>query len=271
MDITPLQAFAAGAALSSTSLGTTFTILGTSGLGQSRLGVVLSSAAMMDDVVGLVMSGVISSLGTSSDFSAITVIRPVFVSIGFAMVLPAVCIWIVMPLTKLIIKSSITLKGFTLHRMLEAKHAAFVAHTLVLVGLVTGASYAGTSNLFAAYLAGACVTWWDGLYEQLSTELKPSRSPQDGKKATKASASAGHAASQQRNQQREPHQEDRVNRIKKIKSREQSQPQGKQHLRKAMTMIKNACHQGPKVIDNPKTCMAPRSSHPTILVLSNVS
>ncbi|KAK2865228.1 hypothetical protein FQN49_003791, partial [Arthroderma sp. PD_2] len=52
---TPLQAFAAGAALCSTSLGTTFTILNTSGLLATRLGTVLSSAAMMDDVIGLVM------------------------------------------------------------------------------------------------------------------------------------------------------------------------------------------------------------------------
>ena len=44
---TPLQAFAAGAALCSTSLGTTFTILNTSGLTNTRLGTVLTSAAMM--------------------------------------------------------------------------------------------------------------------------------------------------------------------------------------------------------------------------------
>ena len=49
---TLLEAFAAGAALCSTSLGTTFTVLSTSGLVATRLGVVLSSAAMMDDVVG---------------------------------------------------------------------------------------------------------------------------------------------------------------------------------------------------------------------------
>lgn len=49
---TPLQAFAAGAALCSTSLGTTFTVMQTSGLSATRMGVVLTSAAMMDDVVG---------------------------------------------------------------------------------------------------------------------------------------------------------------------------------------------------------------------------
>ena len=27
--------------------------------------------------------------------------------------------------------------------------------------MVTGASYAGTSNLFAAYLSGAAISWWD--------------------------------------------------------------------------------------------------------------
>ena len=49
---TPLQAFAAGAALCSTSLGTTFTVMQVSGLVVTRMGVVLTSAAMMDDVVG---------------------------------------------------------------------------------------------------------------------------------------------------------------------------------------------------------------------------
>jgi Kef-type K+ transport system membrane component KefB len=55
-DATPLQAFAAGAALCSTSLGTTFTVIETSGLRHTRLGVVLTSAAMMDDVVGELLS-----------------------------------------------------------------------------------------------------------------------------------------------------------------------------------------------------------------------
>jgi Kef-type K+ transport system membrane component KefB len=55
-DATPLQAFAAGAALCSISLGTTFAVLQASGLGHTRLGVVLTSAAMMDDVVGELLS-----------------------------------------------------------------------------------------------------------------------------------------------------------------------------------------------------------------------
>jgi Kef-type K+ transport system membrane component KefB len=44
------EAFVLGAALSVTSLGTTFGILG--GLGQSRIGTIIMSAAIIDDVTG---------------------------------------------------------------------------------------------------------------------------------------------------------------------------------------------------------------------------
>lgn len=57
-----LPAFAAGAALCSTSLGTTFSVLQASGLSRTRLGAVLASAALLDDIVGLVMVRIITSL-----------------------------------------------------------------------------------------------------------------------------------------------------------------------------------------------------------------
>ncbi|KAI5209950.1 Sodium/hydrogen exchanger [Aureobasidium subglaciale] len=166
LDATPVQAFAAGAALCSTSLGTTFTILSTSGLDKSRLGVILSSAAMLDDVAGLVMVQVISNLGQSADsFSAITVIRPVFVSIAFAVVVPALCWAVIKPVTKHVLAQAAATQEEQSRRQRLActPVAAFIAHTLVLVGLVTGSTYAGTSNLFAAYIAGAVINWWDAL------------------------------------------------------------------------------------------------------------
>lgn len=166
MDITQVQAFAAGAALCSTSLGTTFTILSTSGLTHSRLGVVLSSAAMMDDIVGLVMSSIISSLGKSSDFSAITVVRPVLVSIAFAVIVPLICLFVVKPLTIHGFAVVASRKEGRLFKQMSTRSAAVTFHTLVLITLITGASYAGTSVLFAAYLAGALSTWWDGVFEE---------------------------------------------------------------------------------------------------------
>jgi Kef-type K+ transport system membrane component KefB len=159
LPITPVQAFAAGAALCSTSLGTTFTVLATSGLTETRLGVVLSSAAMMDDVVGLIILGVIASLGVGSSFNEITVIRPVFVSIALAVLVPLICLFVAKPVT-LGVNDYLQQPKNARHRVIfSCSKAAFVYQTSVLLAMITGATYAGTSNLFAAYLAGTSVTW----------------------------------------------------------------------------------------------------------------
>ncbi|KAE9986256.1 hypothetical protein EG328_006259 [Venturia inaequalis] len=158
----PLQAFAAGAALCSTSLGTTFTILGTTGLTDTRLGVVLTSAAMLDDVVGLVMVQIISNLGASgSGFNSTTVVRPVFVSLGFAIICPLACWMVVSPLTLMLNKYRDKNPDNWIQRLIVREQTAFILHTTILMAMVTASSYAGTSNLFAAYLSGAMVSWWD--------------------------------------------------------------------------------------------------------------
>ncbi|PYI14233.1 Sodium/hydrogen exchanger [Aspergillus violaceofuscus CBS 115571] len=166
---TPLQAFAAGAALSATSLGTTFTILSTTDLVKTRLGVVTTSAAMLDDVVGLVMVQIITNLGGGGgggggdSFSAVTVIRPIFVSLAFGVGVVLVCRFGVKP----------TLRVLFSHRenfpnAVKTVQFSFLAYTCLLVGLVAGATYAGTSSLFAAYLAGVSATWISDFFEQSS-------------------------------------------------------------------------------------------------------
>ncbi|KAJ1021940.1 hypothetical protein NDA16_003702 [Ustilago loliicola] len=81
-----LESFAVGAALASTSLGTTFAVLasfnGSSnraeaedrhsdsseelGIANTRVGTILVGAALLDDIVGLVITSVIASLGSST-------------------------------------------------------------------------------------------------------------------------------------------------------------------------------------------------------------
>lgn len=160
LNATPLQAFAAGAALCSTSLGTTFTILGTSGLSATRLGVVLTSAAMMDDVVGLIMVQVISNLGSGS-FDAVTVVRPIMVSLAFAIVIPIVCRFIVAPATVRLNSYREENPTCKMSKILASRQTALVIHTAFLLGIVVGATFAGTSSLLAAYIAGAAISWWD--------------------------------------------------------------------------------------------------------------
>lgn len=156
---TPLQAFAAGAALSATSLGTTFTILSTTQLVSTRLGTVTTSAAMLDDVVGLVMVKIISNLGGSAaSFSATTVVRPVFVSVGFAIGLLLLCLFCLRPILRRLLSMADKMP-----EIMGTFEFAFVAHTSVLIGIVGGATYAGTSSLFAAYMAGVIISWFDGM------------------------------------------------------------------------------------------------------------
>ncbi|KAJ5784883.1 Sodium/hydrogen exchanger family-domain-containing protein [Penicillium pulvis] len=184
-----VQAFAAGAALSSTSLGTTFITLSSTELIATHLGTVTTTAAMLDDVIGLVMIQAISSLGvTDASFNPTTVIRPVFVSLGFALGILLGCNFCLGPL----LKRALVAK----HRALDfvaTMQFAFLVQTVSLVGIVAGASYAGTSSLFAAYLAGVIVSWFDVLVVEsketpvsdgLQSEARHSQNSQDKERPT---------------------------------------------------------------------------------------
>lgn len=159
-DATPIGAFAAGAALCSTSLGTTFAILLTSGLKETKVGVLLASAAVMDDIVGLVMIQVISNLGDGS-FKAASVIRPVLVSVGLIVAVMLAFKFIILPSTIWLNRRRQDSSFDKMNKILMSRGIYFGLHTLILIGLVTGATYAGASNLTAAYIIGAAISWWD--------------------------------------------------------------------------------------------------------------
>ncbi|KIW20982.1 hypothetical protein PV08_01561 [Exophiala spinifera] len=160
-DASNLQAFAAGAALCSTSLGTTFSLLKTTGLTTSRLGIILTSAAMLDDVVGLIMVQVITNLGShSGDFAASTLLRPILVSLGFAILLPLFCKFVSIPACKIWSKSKLPFPRWW-DKVNKQNSLSLLYSTGVLIALVSAATYAGTSALFAAYLAGVFLSWFD--------------------------------------------------------------------------------------------------------------
>ena len=157
---TPLQCFAAGAALSATSLGTTFTILSTSGFSNTRLGTVLTSAAIIDDVVGLVMIQVVSSLGRNGRATTREVVgRPIGASLGLLLLVIAFCWGILKPLYPRALKQAESVRP----RWLSNQSWNLMMQTTVLVALVASGSYAGTSALFVAFLAGAGCSWWDSM------------------------------------------------------------------------------------------------------------
>lgn len=144
-----LTAFAAGAALSSTSLGTTFAVLASVKLNSTRLGTVLVTAAMIDDVIGLVLVRVISQLG--GDVEAGAIARPIGVSIAFLVATILVSKIVKFGLGK--VKRG-KRKGFRF-----TNEVGFVATGGGLLGIGAAAGYAGTSILFAAYLLGVSAAY----------------------------------------------------------------------------------------------------------------
>ncbi|KAI1273940.1 Sodium/hydrogen exchanger family-domain-containing protein [Xylaria sp. FL0933] len=220
-----LPAFAAGAALCSTSLGTTFSVLQASGLSRTRLGAVLASAALIDDVAGLVMVRIISSLGQTKNGSIepATILRPLLVSIGFAVAVPLVCRYALKPAQG--IRDRIISGGNEKEKEKEdesagkgvrvrvrswicSQEAAFIFQTALLILLIVAADYAGTSVLLAAYLAGVVVRWWDGQWDDtrgrsqalcvesdsreipISTERQSQAQPLHGQRASNAGSSS---------------------------------------------------------------------------------
>ncbi|KAI1827359.1 Sodium/hydrogen exchanger [Xylaria intraflava] len=185
--VTPLQAFAAGAALCSTSLGTMFSMLQSSGLSRTRLGAVLASAALLDDVVGLVMVRIITSLGTTGGSSVEpAILRSVLVSIAFAAVVLLACNYALKPVQNTFDrivnrwggkqKESGKRGGGKKTRLLlwiRSQEAGFIFQTALLILLVVAADYAGASILLAAYLAGVVVSWWDGLRDVSKAPRQP--------------------------------------------------------------------------------------------------
>ncbi|PPQ99324.1 hypothetical protein CVT24_009193 [Panaeolus cyanescens] len=152
-----LQAFGAGAALCSTSLGTTLALMSPQ-MRKTRVGSVLMSAALLDDIIGLVMAAIILELASnsSSEIPPVAIIRPIFVSLAFGIFTPAIAIAM-----RSILRRFAAHFSWTNHLLASRIQLFFIV--LSLCGFVTAAKFAGTSELFGAYLAGTFLSFvFDG-------------------------------------------------------------------------------------------------------------
>lgn len=174
----PLAAFSAGASLCSTSLGTTLAILSAAGLQQTKVGTVLMSAAMMDDIVGLVMVKIIASLGSSDGLAPWPIARPVVASVVLLFVTIVMTLWILIPCWTAVRlwfhhRGNITLSerkssieawiDWLKDAVCGFPHLGFFFATLILYAFITIAAFVDASILFAAFLAGCVLkTTWIG-------------------------------------------------------------------------------------------------------------
>nr|CRX78930.1 hypothetical protein ls5930a1_00009 [Leucosporidium scottii] len=150
-----LHAFSAGAALASTSLGTTFFVLKTVGekegydLAGTRIGAILQGAALIDDVVALVLLSVITALGAGdggSEGLSWTIGRPILASVLLAILGPAVAFG---PARWLWRRGGV---GKSVGK--GGARAELALGVAVLSGFLAIAYYAGTTMLLGAFLAG---------------------------------------------------------------------------------------------------------------------
>ncbi|KAI9933606.1 hypothetical protein ASPWEDRAFT_185747 [Aspergillus wentii DTO 134E9] len=154
-----VETFIIGASLSATSLGTTFAVISSTSdsvnLAETRVGSVLVSAAVIDDVVGLVMLSVIGDLGKLSGGGDSVNLgwligRPIVASIGMAVVTPIVTKWVFAPI----------FRRFIEYRFARYDHISnIILMTLVLSAFIAIAGFTGTSVLFGAFLAGVFLTY----------------------------------------------------------------------------------------------------------------
>ncbi|GAB1734662.1 hypothetical protein NU195Hw_g912t1 [Hortaea werneckii] len=153
-----VESFIIGAALSATSLGTTFAVISGASksvdLSQTRVGAVLVSAAVIDDVTGLVMSSVIHDLGDLAGDSSVNlgwlIGRPILASALMAILTPVLSKWVLAPF----------FRKFIERRFAKFDHISnIVLMILVLCAFISIAAYAGTSILFGAFLAGSFLTY----------------------------------------------------------------------------------------------------------------
>jgi Kef-type K+ transport system membrane component KefB len=166
----PLAGFSAGASLCSTSLGTTFAILSSAGMQQTRVGVVLVGAAMMDDVVGLVMVNIVTTLG-SGGMRGWPIARPIVASFGLLLVTLAVAPFLLSPVwrwTTAYVRSGTgpgseetigSPQQLVKRLVANTPHLSFILSTAILIVFVTIASFIDASVLFAAFIAGGVVSF----------------------------------------------------------------------------------------------------------------
>jgi Kef-type K+ transport system membrane component KefB len=181
-----IHAFAAGSALSSTSLGTVLAVLNPSSIGfdlrRTKLGTALLSAAIMDDVVAFILVKVLQVIGAgsgsgSSGGSSIgaNIGRTIGVTIGLGVAL--------LLLSRFVLRPAYRQMRATRQGRLVTKGSLLLCMVLVFTDMVAAAGYAGTSPLYGSYIAGLACAYLSEAEpsssppKSLSVELLPTRKP----------------------------------------------------------------------------------------------
>jgi Kef-type K+ transport system membrane component KefB len=161
-----LHAFAAGAALSSTSLGTVLALIGSSGLDidlqKTKLGTALLGSAVMDDVVAFVLSEIVHLLGEQEDGAGSSLGAHIGRTIGVTFGLGILAI----PVTRFVLAPLYMRYAHSAYREKAGKAGFLGIMAVLFIGMTAGARYAGTSPLYGVYVGGLVVSYLEQVEEE---------------------------------------------------------------------------------------------------------
>lgn len=136
-----LEALFIGTALSATSVGITARVLSDLGLLARKYSRVILGAAVVDDILAMLILSIISSLS-----------RGTFSWVHLAIILIEVILFL--GATVFVVRRFIHKRAYSIVKRLNISHAPFVGAVALLLGLSALASYIGMAAIMGAFLAG---------------------------------------------------------------------------------------------------------------------
>lgn len=208
-----IEAVASGASLASTSIAIAVTMMKQQGILDTAIGTLITTAAMLDDVVSLILLGIISSIGGSgSGIRPMTVVQPLLASFGIILVGVCGCAAVskvkskkASPMdgdTEMVDAQSVAErvgdtgvhpeKSLTNRHRIDFRTRISVFYTrfassiklagMLIAGLVYSilAEYLGSSRLLGAFVAGVFFSAFEDLCqmyeEQITDKIQPAMS-----------------------------------------------------------------------------------------------
>eukprot|EP00051_Salpingoeca_urceolata_P013821 m.174907 g.174907 ORF g.174907 m.174907 type:complete len:443 (+) comp17908_c0_seq1:116-1444(+) len=154
-----LEGIAAGTALSSTSIGMATRMLQDAGQLQSYLGGLICVAAMVDDVLSLVILAVLGELQNDGDKSgndrAWSIVKPIVVSVAF----------ILLGLVFVNATPKVLARGIPRVPSAHVKTVLVCSMLFVTAGLSLAAGFAGSTHLLGAFVGGMAFAQVSGTME----------------------------------------------------------------------------------------------------------
>jgi Kef-type K+ transport system membrane component KefB len=140
-----LEAIFVGAAMVATSVGITAQVLRAKGLIHDQSSQIILAAAVIDDVLGLIVLAIVSSVGRGH-FNLLEILLTAFMAAAFTLV---VAVWGTKTVARLVPR---------LERKLAVGEVEFNVSLILLFGLSVLAIYAGVAAITGAFLAGLALS-----------------------------------------------------------------------------------------------------------------